>query len=98
MQLTRGQSVSSVQAYENVQNYNEDRVADSSEQRPVRQYISDLLQSIDQSRQLLESRDDYSNIVNGIVNTLGEEVRTPDLISAINEFNQFNNRIINGLN
>ena len=98
VQLTRGQSVSSVQAYENVQNYNEDSVTDSSEQRPVRQYISDLLQSIDQSRQLLESRDDYSNIVNGIVNTLGEEVRTPDLISAINEFNQFNNRIINGLN
>lgn len=97
VQLTRGQSVSSVQAYENVQNYNENASTDTSEQRPVRQYISDLLQSIDQSRQLLESRDDYSNIVNGIVNTLGEEVRTPDLISAINEFNQFNNRIINGL-
>lgn len=95
--LTRGETASLTNAYEEVQNIGENTNKNSAEQRIVNQYVDDLISSIDQSRELLNSNQDYTNLVNGIVNTFDDEVKTPDLLTAINRFHQFNERIVNNL-
>jgi len=37
------------------------------------------------------------NVINKLINKLGEDVVTPDLISAINRFNEFNQKLVNNL-
>ena len=36
-------------------------------------------------------------MINELINRLGEDVATPDLISAINRFNEFNQKLVNNL-
>jgi hypothetical protein len=95
--LTRGETASLTNAYEEVQNIGENTNKNSAEQRIVNQYVDELISSIDQSRELLNSNQDYTNLINGIVNTFDDEVKTPDLLTAINRFHQFNDRIVNNL-
>jgi hypothetical protein len=95
LQLTKGQSTSVVKAYEDVQSYTEEpKSAVDTELQSVRKYVDRMLNAMDTASQALDSRNDYNNIVNGIVNSLDEEVKTPDLVSAINRFHQFNERIL----
>jgi len=65
--------------------------------KPVADYLDKLLKVLDGSRLQLEDSKSYENLVNGLINKLGEEVATPDLISAINRFNKFNQDLVNNL-
>lgn len=95
--LAKGERASLTDPYREVQNLGNSNNESSAEQRTVNQYVDELLNSIDRSRVLLESNQDYSNLLNGIVNTFDDEVKTPDLVTAINRFHAFNDRLVSNI-
>ncbi len=99
LQLNRTEQTQVVQAYEYVQRYNEQDTGNTEQQKavkPVAQYLDKMLSVLDQSRQQLQSPDDYNSIINGIVNEM-KDVQVPDLVQAINRFYSFNQQLIEAL-
>lgn len=99
LQLTKVENTQVIKAYETVSRF-DDESADSNPAKavkPVADYLEKLLNVLDGSRLQLEDSKSYENVVNELINKLGEEVATPDLISAINRFNEFNQKLVNNL-
>lgn len=99
LQLTKVENTEVIKAYETVSRFDED-VVDSNPTKavkPVAEYLDKLLNVLDGSRLQLEDSKSYENVINELINRLGEEVATPDLISAINRFNEFNQKLVNNL-
>ena len=59
--------------------------------------ITKLLTVLEGSKLQLEDNKFYENVINELINRLGQDVATPDLISAINRFNEFNHKLVNNL-
>lgn len=98
LQLTRQEQTQSIQAYESVSHFSEDdpRGDPNKAVKPVAHYLDKMLDVFEQSRQKLESGEQYDDLINGLINQMGE-VHTPDLISAIQRFHSFNQKLLNGL-
>ncbi|GGZ76138.1 DUF5610 domain-containing protein [Paraglaciecola chathamensis] len=98
LQLTRQEQTQSIQAYESVSHFSEDdpRGDPNKTVKPVAHYLDKMLDVFEQSRQKLESGEQYDDLINGLINQMGE-VHTPDLISAIQRFHSFNQKLLNGL-
>lgn len=99
LQLTRQEQASVVQAYETVSLYDDKREQNADPAKavkPVSDYLSRMLNVIEQANQLLENGDEYENLLNSIVNEV-QDVGTEDLISAINRFHSFNNNLLSRL-
>lgn len=98
LQLTRVEQSQSIQTYESVSHFNEDdpRGDPVKVVKPVAHYLDKMLDVIEQSRQTLQGGSEYDNLINGLINQMGE-VHTPDLITAIHHFHSFNQRLIDGL-
>ena len=99
LQLTKVENTQVIKAYETVSRF-DDESADSDPAKavkPVADYLDKLLNVLDGSRLQLEDSKSYENVVNELINKLGDEVATPDLISAINRFNKFNQKLVNNL-
>jgi hypothetical protein len=99
LQLTKVENTKVIKAYETVSRFDGDSV-DSDPARavkPVADYLDKLLNVLDGSRRQLEDNKSYENVINELINKLGDKVATPDLISAINRFNEFNQKLVNNL-
>jgi hypothetical protein len=99
LQLTKVENTQVIKAYETVSRFDEES-ADSNPAKsvkPVADYLDKLLNVLDGSRLQLEDSKSYENIINELINKLGDEVATPDLISAVNRFNEFNQKLVNNL-
>ena len=98
LQLTRQEQTQSIQAYESVSHFSEDdpRGDPNKTVKPVAHYLDKMLDVFEQSRQKLESGEQYDDLINGLINQMGD-VHTPDLISAIQRFHSFNQKLLNGL-
>ncbi|MGS2722048.1 DUF5610 domain-containing protein [Paraglaciecola aestuariivivens] len=99
LQLTKVENTQVIKTYETVSHYDQDnQQADPAKAvKPVTEYLDKLLNVLDGARLKLENNQSYENVVNELINRLGDEVATPDLISAINRFNEFNQRLVNSL-
>jgi hypothetical protein len=64
---------------------------------PVAGYLNKLLNVLDGAQLHLEDNKSYEKLINELIMNLGEDVATPDLISAINRFNEFNQKLVNNL-
>jgi hypothetical protein len=83
-----------IQQYEQVQNDTENTQGQvGSNIKPIADYLDKFLETMTLSEQSLGSEGDYSTLVNGIINQM-ESVHTPDLVSAINRFHTFNQRLV----
>ena len=99
LQLTKVENTEVIKAYETVSRFDEDS-SDSNPAKavkPIADYLDKLLNVLDGSRLKLEDSKSYENVINELINKLGEDVATPDLISAINRFNEFNQKLVNNL-
>jgi hypothetical protein len=98
LHLTRVEQSQSIQTYESVSHFDEDdpRGDPVKVVKPVAHYLDKMLDVIEQSRQTLQSGEDYDNLINGLINQMGE-VHTPDLITAMQRFHSFNQRLLDGL-
>jgi hypothetical protein len=99
LQLTKVENTALIKAYETVSRFDGDNVESDPAKsvKPVADYLDKLLNVLDGSRLRLEDSNSYDNIINELINKLGEDVATPDLISAINRFNEFNQKLVNNL-
>jgi hypothetical protein len=99
LQLTKVENTQSIRAYETVSRFDGDKVesAPGKAVKPVADYLDKLLNVLDGSRLRLEDSKSYENLVNELINKLGKDVATPDLITAINRFNEFNQKLVNNL-
>jgi hypothetical protein len=99
LQLTKVENTAVIKAYETISRFDRDSVDSDPAKavKPVADYLNKLLNVLDGSRLRLEDSKSYENVVNELINKLGEEVATPDLISAIHRFNNFNQNIVNNL-
>jgi hypothetical protein len=99
LQLTKVENTEVIKAYETVSRFDEDSVDSDPAKavKPVAEYLDKLLNVLDGSRLQLEDSKSYENVINELINKLGEDVATPDLISAINRFNEFNQKLVNNL-
>ena len=99
LQLTRVESAQVIKAYESVSLYDEGNKGNEDATKavkPVANYMEKLMDVLDRSSSQLEDSRSYDNIVTELINRLGD-VATPDLISAINRFNGFNQKLIDNL-
>ena len=100
LQLTRFEQAQVVQTYETVSSFNSDNKRDELDAtqatRPVARYLERLLDVFDQASNRLDNNTSFEKLINGLFNEV-EDLNTPDFISAINRFNQFNNRLIQNL-
>jgi hypothetical protein len=99
LQLTKVENTAVIKAYETVSRFDSDSVDSDPAKavKPVADYLDKLLNVLDGARLRLEDTNSYENVVNELINKLGEDVATPDLISAINRFNKFNQKLVNNL-
>ena len=99
LQLTKIENTEVIKAYETVSRFDEDSVDSNPAKavKPVTDYLNKLLNVLDGSSLQLEDNKSYENIINELINRLGEDVATPDLISAINRFNIFNQKLVDNL-
>ena len=99
LQLTKAENTEVIKAYETVSRFDRENVENEPAKavKPVAEYLDKLLNVLDGSRLQLENSKSYENMINELINKLGEEVATPDLISAINRFNEFNQKLVNNL-
>jgi hypothetical protein len=99
LQLTKFENTAIIKAYETVSRFGDDSVDKdpAKSAKPVADYLDKLLNVIDGARLQLENSMSYENVINELINRLGEDVATPDLISAINRFNEFNQKLVNNL-
>jgi hypothetical protein len=98
LQLTKVEQSQSIQTYESVSHFSEDdpRGDPVKVVKPVAHYLDKMLDVIEQSRRTLHSTEQYENLINGLINQMGE-VHTPDLITVLQRFHSFNQRLIDGL-
>ncbi|MDU0353209.1 DUF5610 domain-containing protein [Paraglaciecola aquimarina] len=99
LQLTKVENTQVIKAYEAVSHFDETNQGNEDATKavkPVADYMDKLLNVLEGSRLQLENRESYNNIANEMINRLGD-VATPDLISAINRFNEFNQKLIDNL-
>lgn len=100
LQLNRTQKVEIVQAYESIQHYKDSDKQDASghgnQVSPIAQYLDKMLNVMNLSGEALQDGKQYNNLISGLLNEM-KEVQVPDLVSAINRFHSFNNRLLNAL-
>jgi hypothetical protein len=96
LQLTKVENTQVIKAYETVSRFDGDNVDNNPAKavKPVADYLDKLLSVLDGARLKLEDSESYENMINELINKLGKEVATPDLISAINRFNEFNQKLV----
>ncbi|WP_299083416.1 DUF5610 domain-containing protein [uncultured Paraglaciecola sp.] len=99
LQLTKAENTEVIKAYETVSHFDEDGVDNDPAKavKPVAEYLDKLLNVLEGSKRRLADTQSYENVINELINKLGDEVATPDLISAIHRFNEFNQKLINNL-
>ncbi|MCV2886625.1 DUF5610 domain-containing protein [Aestuariibacter sp. AA17] len=99
LQLTRQEKVEVVKAYESVSHFSDDMKdvdGPAKAAKPISQYLEKMLDVMEQSKEKLEDASYYEKMINGIVNEM-QDVSTRDLLSAINQFHEFNKRLLDNL-
>jgi hypothetical protein len=99
LQLKKIENTQIIKAYENVSRFDADSVDSDPAKavKPVAGYLNKLLNVLNGSKLQLEDNKSYESLINELIINLGEDVATPDLISAVNRFNEFNQKLVNNL-
>lgn len=98
LQLNRTQQTEVVKTYGAIQHYRDGSESGShgDEAKPVAQYLNKMLNVFDSARQQLASGEDFNTLINGLINEM-KDVQVPDLVSAINRFHSFNQRLLDAM-
>ncbi len=99
LQLNHTKQSQVVEAYESIQHYRDDN-ADANKYgnvvSPISQYMDKMMDTMNSAGERLQSGEDYSNLIAGIINKM-EDVQVPDLLTAINRFHTFNQRLLDAM-
>ncbi|WP_414828493.1 DUF5610 domain-containing protein [Alteromonas sp. H39] len=99
LQLNHTKQSQVVEAYESIQHYRDEN-ADANKYgnvvSPISQYMDKMMNTMNSAGEKLQSGEDYSNLIAGIINKM-EDVQVPDLLTAINRFHTFNQRLLDAM-
>ncbi|TPV56407.1 DUF4367 domain-containing protein [Aestuariibacter sp. GS-14] len=92
LQLDRKQVSEKIAAYQ--QNESEQNNKDELKKKlePLKAYVEQLKSMQDLLDKTLQAGTDYSKVVNGVINQM-TDVHVPDVVSAINRFHLYNNKL-----
>jgi hypothetical protein len=98
LELSRTETVETVQQYQQVSSYNEDENPGGSKPaiKTVSEYLNNLLQSLEDNDKIFGRRESFDELVNGLISEV-ENIKTPQLVEAFNEFRSFNQRLLNAI-
>lgn len=99
LQLNHTKQSQVVEAYESIKHYRDENAEANKYGNvvsPISQYMDKMLSTMDSAGEKLQSGEDYSNMISGIINKM-EDVQVPDLLSAINRFHTFNQRLLDAM-
>ncbi|NMH61477.1 DUF5610 domain-containing protein [Alteromonas ponticola] len=99
MQLNHTKQTEVTQAYQNVKNFKEDSegsLGNGNVINSIAKYMDKMMELLNKAEEKLESGNEYGSLVNGLISEM-EDVQVPDLVSAINRFNEFNKRLVNAM-
>lgn len=99
LQLNSRQRAEMVQTYESIKHYDDQR-PDANKYgnavSPIAQYLDKMLDTMNMAGEKLESGEQYNSMINGLINQM-EDVKVPDLLSAINRFHMFNRQLLDAM-
>ncbi|MBU3022012.1 DUF5610 domain-containing protein [Aestuariibacter sp. A3R04] len=95
LQMNRVQQTEVVRTYGEIQHYKEGSESGThgDEARPIAQYLDKMLSVFESAVDKLASGEDFNSLINGLINEM-KDVQVPDLVSAINRFHTFNQRLL----
>lgn len=98
LELSRTETIETVQQYQQVSSYNDgsDGVENKPPIKTVSEYLGNLLQSLQDNDKIFGRTDSFDELVNGLISEV-ENIKTPQLVEAFNEFRTFNQRLLNAL-
>lgn len=99
LQLNRTTQAEVMKTYENIQHYSDNAEVENQYGNvvsPVSQYVEKMMAAFENAQNTLESGDDYNTLIAGIINEM-KDVQVPDLVSAINRFHSFNQRLLDNM-
>ncbi len=94
LQLDRKQVSEKIAAYQQNESEVDNKEALRKQLEPLKAYVEQLKSMQDLLDKTLEAGTDYSKVINGVINQM-TDVHVPDVVSAINRFHQFNNKLSN---
>lgn len=92
LQLDRKQVSEKIAAYQQNESEVDNKEALRKQLEPLKAYVEQLKSMQDLLDKTLEVGTDYSKVINGVINQM-TDVHVPDVVSAINRFHQFNNKL-----
>ena len=99
LRFNKVESLQIAQTYGAVSQYTNDddqEINRNKQLRPVSDYLQDMMVTMEQASNQLNRQGDLDNLVRGVMNKVGS-IKTDELIVAINQFNHFNNRLLDNM-
>lgn len=97
LELSRTETVETVQQYQQVSSYNDEQGSGNKPAvKTVSEYLNNLLTSLEDNDKIFGKRESFDELVNGLISEV-ENIKTPQLVEAFNEFRSFNQRLLNAV-
>ncbi|AWL12485.1 hypothetical protein HMF8227_02020 [Saliniradius amylolyticus] len=98
LNLSRQEQTRVVQAYESVSSLKDESGQGSlREIKPVAHYLDKMLDVMDQAQKKLEDVESFDNLIQELLNQMMDDLKLADLVDAVNQFQQFNARLLDNL-
>lgn len=95
LELSRTETVETVQQYQQVSGYNDGQNSGNKPAiKAISEYLDNLTRSLQDSDKVFGKRESFDELVNGLISEV-ENIKTPELIEAFNQFQTFNQRLLN---
>ncbi|WP_137165905.1 DUF5610 domain-containing protein [Salinimonas lutimaris] len=89
LNLQKRETLGMASAYSDIKAMESNQPVLSPTQKAISEYLSKMLKTLELADKKLEGEADYQALVQSVINQM-EDVQVPDLVSAINRFNGFN--------
>ena len=89
LNLKKRETLGIASAYSDVKAMEDNKPVLLPQQKAVSEYLNKMMKTLEQADKKLDGEADYQALVQSVINQM-EDVQVPDLVSAINRFNGFN--------
>lgn len=89
LNLQKREALGMASAYSDIKAMESNQPALSPTQKAISEYLNKMMKTLEQADKKLNGEADYQALVQSVINQM-EDVQVPDLVSAINRFNGFN--------
>ncbi|MCY7296559.1 DUF5610 domain-containing protein [Alteromonas sp. a30] len=101
LQLSKVEQVQVIQTYGAVSQYKDSQneresINPAKQIKPIADYLKEMMSVLEKSSDVLQDKSQYEKLLPGLLNEV-LDVSTGELLEAVNQFNNFNNRLVRNL-